>query len=106
GSSFRAFPHSPPTTQHIRMVARAACFLAIQIRALDQRSTDIVPTMSLHPALQPMYDTVLHRNPGESEFHQAVLEVFYSLGVVADRHRSEEHTSELQSRFDLVCRLL
>src|SRR5699024_11392773 len=22
------------------------------------------------------------------------------------RHRSEEHTSELQSRFDLVCRLL
>jgi glutamate dehydrogenase (NADP+) len=33
-----------------------------------------------------MYDTVLHRNPGESEFHQAVLEVFYSLGAVADRH--------------------
>src|SRR5699024_12688367 len=24
----------------------------------------------------------------------------------ADGHRSEEHTSELQSRFDLVCRLL
>src|SRR5437868_9937203 len=23
-----------------------------------------------------------------------------------ERHRSEEHTSELQSRFDLVCRLL
>ncbi|WP_198394568.1 NADP-specific glutamate dehydrogenase [Brevibacterium yomogidense] len=42
--------------------------------------------MSLHPALRPMYDTVLHRNPGESEFHQAVLEVFYSLGAVADRH--------------------
>src|SRR5699024_11540650 len=26
--------------------------------------------------------------------------------LVAARHRSEEHTSELQSRFDLVCRLL
>src|SRR5699024_12049066 len=25
---------------------------------------------------------------------------------IADRLRSEEHTSELQSRFDLVCRLL
>src|SRR5437868_15202326 len=25
---------------------------------------------------------------------------------VAEDHRSEEHTSELQSRFDLVCRLL
>src|SRR5699024_11347205 len=26
--------------------------------------------------------------------------------MIFDRHRSEEHTSELQSRFDLVCRLL
>src|SRR5207249_11325459 len=26
--------------------------------------------------------------------------------VASDRFRSEEHTSELQSRFDLVCRLL
>src|SRR5207249_12310095 len=26
--------------------------------------------------------------------------------IDVDRHRSEEHTSELQSRFDLVCRLL
>src|SRR5699024_11264569 len=24
---------------------------------------------------------------------------------IRDKHRSEEHTSELQSRFDLVCRL-
>ncbi|GAA2087367.1 NADP-specific glutamate dehydrogenase [Brevibacterium salitolerans] len=34
----------------------------------------------------PIYETVLHRNPGESEFHQAVHEVFQSLGAVADRH--------------------
>src|SRR5215471_9386722 len=27
-------------------------------------------------------------------------------GVAGDEHRSEEHTSELQSRRDLVCRLL
>src|SRR5437868_12659191 len=27
-------------------------------------------------------------------------------GAVDTTHRSEEHTSELQSRFDLVCRLL
>src|SRR5699024_11619400 len=26
--------------------------------------------------------------------------------LIPARHRSEEHTSELQSRFDLVCRLL
>src|SRR5699024_12371580 len=28
------------------------------------------------------------------------------LGLSIVKHRSEEHTSELQSRFDLVCRLL
>src|SRR5438067_5971924 len=28
------------------------------------------------------------------------------LGLQPDSRRSEEHTSELQSRFDLVCRLL
>ena len=40
----------------------------------------------LHPHLAPVYDDVLHRNPGESEFHQAVFEVFESLGpVVAKR---------------------
>src|SRR5699024_12162947 len=31
------------------------------------------------------------------------MRILESLGMV---HRSEEHTSELQSRFDLVCRLL
>src|SRR5699024_12105048 len=27
-------------------------------------------------------------------------------GAIVPNHRSEEHTSELQSRFDLICRLL
>src|SRR5207249_11113104 len=31
---------------------------------------------------------------------------FVGAGRMARLHRSEEHTSELQSRFDLVCRLL
>ncbi len=40
----------------------------------------------LHPHLAPVYDDVLHRNPGEAEFHQAVFEVLESLGpVVAKR---------------------
>ena len=40
----------------------------------------------LHPHLAPVFDEVLHRNPGESEFHQAVFEVLESLGpVVAKR---------------------
>ncbi|MGY2064178.1 NADP-specific glutamate dehydrogenase [Blastococcus sp. SYSU DS0619] len=33
-----------------------------------------------------IYDEVLHRNPGETEFHQAVREVLESLAVVLDRH--------------------
>jgi glutamate dehydrogenase (NADP+) len=40
----------------------------------------------LHPTLQPLFDTVLQRNPGEDEFHQAVHEVLESLGPVAVRH--------------------
>src|SRR5699024_11805114 len=37
-------------------------------------------------------------------FFFGVLATVY--GLATGVHRSEEHTSELQSRFDLVCRLL
>ncbi|HLS15126.1 MAG TPA: NADP-specific glutamate dehydrogenase [Beutenbergiaceae bacterium] len=36
--------------------------------------------------LQDTYDQVLHRNPGEPEFHQAVKEVFESLEVLQGKH--------------------
>ena len=36
--------------------------------------------------LQSVYDEVLRRNPGEAEFHQAVREVFDSLGPVLLKH--------------------
>ncbi len=36
--------------------------------------------------LESIKDTVLAWNPGEAEFHQAVVEVFESLGPVHDRH--------------------
>ncbi len=38
--------------------------------------------VSLDEKLEPIYQDVLHRNPGESEFHQAVREVLESLGPV------------------------
>jgi len=41
---------------------------------------------SLDSGLQPIYDLVLRRNPGEDEFHQAVLEVLGSLGPVMAKH--------------------
>ncbi len=36
--------------------------------------------------VQGIYEEVLRRNPGETEFHQAVREVLESLAVVLDRH--------------------
>src|SRR5438067_7773186 len=42
-----------------------------------------------------------------SDFRQQALKIgLKHLDAVLITHRSEEHTSELQSRFDLVCRLL
>src|SRR6266704_6277463 len=47
--------------------------------------------------------TTLFRSRGRSSAHRAPHR---RLPRSARRRRSEEHTSELQSRFDLVCRLL
>jgi glutamate dehydrogenase (NADP+) len=40
----------------------------------------------LDPQLEAIYQQVIRRNPGESEFHQAVLEVFGSLGPVLEKY--------------------
>src|SRR5699024_11617993 len=66
-----------------------------------------VSTLSLHDAL-PIYGSVFH----EDDCEIVVLQTKQGeLGVMAghiptELTRSEEHTSEVQSRFDLVCRLL
>lgn len=47
---------------------------------------------ALDPRLEPAFQVVLSRNPGEAEFHQAVHEVLESLGpVVAKRPELAEH---------------
>ncbi|GAA4619358.1 NADP-specific glutamate dehydrogenase [Saccharopolyspora hordei] len=40
----------------------------------------------LHERLEPVYDNVVQRNRGETEFHQAVREVLESIGPVIDKH--------------------
>jgi glutamate dehydrogenase (NADP+) len=40
----------------------------------------------MHAALEPIYERVLARNPGEVEFHQAVCEVLESIGPAIDKH--------------------
>ncbi|MDN5747559.1 MAG: NADP-specific glutamate dehydrogenase [Pseudonocardia sp.] len=42
--------------------------------------------MPLHSELEPIFDDVLSRNPGEVEFHQAVHEVLESIGPAVDKH--------------------
>ncbi|MGH3320864.1 MAG: NADP-specific glutamate dehydrogenase [Streptosporangiaceae bacterium] len=42
--------------------------------------------MALHERLEPVYADVLHRNPGEVEFHQAVREVLESIGPAVGKH--------------------
>lgn len=43
-------------------------------------------TFILDSKLESIYQDVLHRNPGEAEFHQAVHEVLESLGPVLVKH--------------------
>lgn len=40
----------------------------------------------MHSTLQETYQTVIQRNPGEVEFHQAVNEIFETLTEVLERH--------------------
>src|SRR5438309_6401885 len=71
-------------------------------------ATTEIYTLSLHDAL-PIYRAL----PAAVEFASPRAWAFALLGIheyskrlSGDRLRSEEHTSELQSQFHLVCRLL
>src|SRR5699024_12810593 len=73
-------------------------------------STTEIYTLSLHDALpilpqtcQIFLETFIRKHPLLLPFHYSgFLKLYYHPSA----SRSEEHTSELQSRFDLVCRLL
>src|SRR5438132_6597470 len=71
--------------------------------------TDIY-TLSLHDALPICFSTVSGENPCPDPAAPAAPpaagpDCFIKTVCISDR-RSEEHTSELQSHSDLVCRLL
>ena len=52
--------------------------------------------MSLHPSLEPLYQTVLRRNAAELEFHQAVREVLETLSPIVERHPEYADNSLLE----------
>src|SRR5437868_15307775 len=64
-------------------------------------------TLSLHDAL-PICTACIGRSVylALTELASDAHSVSFIRSVAEIAHRSEEHTSELQSRFDLVCRLL
>src|SRR5437868_11291052 len=65
-----------------------------------RRSSDLFYRLSALPAGTYLL-TVSAKNFANSTFENVELTVNRTVAL-----RSEEHTSELQSRFDLVCRLL
>src|SRR2546430_5580330 len=71
----------------------------------DTATTEIY-TLSLHDAL-PIYPPSPWRQSSLHDRHRVgAQQPFHARGGAARPRRSEEHTSELQSQSNLVCRLL
>src|SRR5438874_13366141 len=83
-----------PVRYHLPLVCIMYCFF------FNDTATTEIYTLSLHDAL-PIYYTLLRQNSPVPIAGGEVLTRRQSFVP-----RSEEHTSELQSRRDLVCRLL
>src|SRR5699024_12538011 len=77
-----------------------------------RRSSDLRrPYQSLNlisssTVFQQDHNGYTHQDPGIITLVAEKKPEFTRVYLPADTNRSEEHTSELQSRFDLVCRLL
>src|SRR2546430_6952592 len=70
----------------------------------DPATTEIYP-LSLHDAL-PIFGSGAYKAADKKEGTPAVPDENADVRKDLRRHRSEEHTSELQSQSNLVCRLL
>src|SRR5438874_13035215 len=88
-------------------VCRYDCALTLFLRLplfffFNDTATTEIYTLSLHDALPISCGEPRHDLGGQAAISGALRGEL----VTAQRPRSEEHTSELQSRRDLVCRLL
>src|SRR5260370_24724923 len=71
----------------------------------DTATTEIY-TLSLHDALPISFEDEISAELLSNTLHFNGLPFVGERGVARDDRRSEEHTSELQSHLNLVCRLL
>src|SRR5699024_12483104 len=70
-----------------------------------RRSSDLALLTTIDQARRPVL--LVHRNLPEKRTHgYPLLTSGELIDLCVHTPRSEEHTSELQSRFDVVCRLL
>src|SRR2546430_14953454 len=81
------------------LLITASTFCSLFFFFNDTATTEIY-TLSLHDALPICLDVVVRRHRANGDF------VALLTNVAKIRNRSEEHTSELQSQSNLVCRLL
>src|SRR5690625_5826979 len=76
----------------------------------DRQGPELACQLLLYPVADHDFDTPSYRDNGEGYFlTRSMMEWFWSQYLGGDAslaERSEEHTSELQSRGQLVCRLL
>src|SRR5690606_40418302 len=106
----RGFPSGPFGTRSLSAILHCSYPNVLELAAADQRRAQLPRLDQLDPLLQRKVRGQLAR--GERALHRGddgLLPLVEDIGdqrlsVLAER--SEEHTSELQSRENLVCRLL
>src|SRR2546430_17723801 len=87
------------------LCTHCSSFLSLFFFFNDTATTEIY-TLSLHDALPIFKRTIFdHVHLGAIDASRSQNEILHNF-VVKTRCRSEEHTSELQSQSNLVCRLL
>src|SRR2546421_13103161 len=77
-----------------------ATFIYFSFFFFNDTATTEIYTLSLHDALP------ISKATKQAPSNTKVIHLRSSASIWPERKRSEEHTSELQSRSDLVCRLL
>src|SRR6266498_601945 len=80
--------------------------IGLLLPAVTGVATVLVPLAAVGLALQMVLAALTHRRRGELQMIGINAVLLLLAVVVAWARRSEEHTSELQSRPHLVCRLL
>src|SRR5207248_10693275 len=101
----RPHPHAPPPTSP--PPPRSTLFPYTTLFRSQVSGPIPLPTKrQLWTVLRSPHIDKKSREQFELKTHKRLIDILDSRSQTIDRLRSEEHTSELQSPYDLVCRLL